>query len=317
MARHSVACFLTRGHLWISWEDGMKVFDELLLDADWSVNAGTWMWLSCSSFFTQFFPVYDPVKFGRKVDPNGDYIRRYVPVLKNYPIKYIHEPWMAPEQVQKAAKCVIGTDYPKPMIDHEMAANQNQERMKQVYQQLSTYQSQESDIVTSSMVIPDNRRTSSEQQATGQTSSNKNISAQSSSGTFVTSTKYPTSNVTVHQRELETELMPAPIAPSVGASSSGQFQHSGQQRTGQPQKTIHFTPGVTNPNQEDKALDIDDLTPSINNYQTRVVSNTLEYDQTQLYNQSHGTVGETTNYELDQFLDIANTTSNEQSNTQK
>ena len=52
-----------------------QVFDELLLDADWSVNAGTWMWLSCSSFFTQFFPLYDPVKFGRKADPNGDYIR--------------------------------------------------------------------------------------------------------------------------------------------------------------------------------------------------------------------------------------------------
>ena len=75
LARHATACFLTRGDLWVSWEEGMRVFDELLLDADWSVNAGTWMWLSCSSFFTQFFPVYDPVKFGRKVDPNGDYIR--------------------------------------------------------------------------------------------------------------------------------------------------------------------------------------------------------------------------------------------------
>jgi len=211
-----------------------------------------------------------------------------------------------------------GIDYPKPMIDHEMAAKQNQERMKQVYQQLSTYQSPESDIVTSSLVIPDNRRASSEH--IGQTSSNKNNPAQSSSGTFVTSSKYPSSNqnVTVHQRELETELMPAPIAPSMGPSSSGQFQHSGQQRAGQPQKTIHFAPGVTNPNQEDKALDIDDLTPSINNYQTSVVSTTLEYDQTQLYGtQSHGTVGETTNSELDQFLDIANTTSNEQNNGQK
>jgi len=46
-----------------------------MLDADWSVNAGSWMWMSSSSFFQQFFPVYDPVKFGRKADPNGDYIR--------------------------------------------------------------------------------------------------------------------------------------------------------------------------------------------------------------------------------------------------
>lgn len=52
-----------------------QVFEELLLDADWSVNAGMWMWLSCSSFFQQFFYCYCPVKFGRKADPNGDYIR--------------------------------------------------------------------------------------------------------------------------------------------------------------------------------------------------------------------------------------------------
>lgn len=64
----------------------MKVFGELLLDADWSVNAGTWMWLSGSSFFQQFFDVYCPVMFGRKVDPNGDYIRRYLPMLK---VRYI------------------------------------------------------------------------------------------------------------------------------------------------------------------------------------------------------------------------------------
>ena len=59
--------------------------------------------------------------------------------MKNYPINYIHEPWKAPEQVQKAAKCIVGVDYPKPMIDHEFFAKQNQERMRQVYQTLSTY----------------------------------------------------------------------------------------------------------------------------------------------------------------------------------
>eukprot|EP00064_Thunnus_orientalis_P016028 superscaffoldBa00003089_g16091 len=75
LARHAVACFLTRGDLWISWEEGMKVFEELLLDADWSVNAGSWMWLSCSSFFQQFFHCYCPVGFGRRTDPNGDFIR--------------------------------------------------------------------------------------------------------------------------------------------------------------------------------------------------------------------------------------------------
>lgn len=61
LARHAVACFLTRGDLWISWEDGQKVFEEFLLDADWALNAGNWMWLSASAFFHQFYRVYSPV----------------------------------------------------------------------------------------------------------------------------------------------------------------------------------------------------------------------------------------------------------------
>ncbi|KAM3870060.1 cryptochrome-2 [Diretmus argenteus] len=139
LARHAVACFLTRGDLWISWESGMKVFEELLLDADWSVNAGSWMWLSCSAFFQQFFHCYCPVGFGRRTDPSGDYIRRYIPILKDYPNRYIYEPWNAPASVQKAANCVVGVDYPKPMINHAEASRLNIERMKQVYQQLSHY----------------------------------------------------------------------------------------------------------------------------------------------------------------------------------
>ncbi|KAL4704997.1 hypothetical protein ACJJTC_009785 [Scirpophaga incertulas] len=142
LARHAVACFLTRGDLWISWEEGMKVFDELLLDADWSVNAGMWMWLSCSSFFQQFFHCYCPVRFGRKTDPNGDFIRRYIPVLKNMPTRYIHEPWVAPEAVQQSAHCIIGRDYPMPMVDHAKASQINIERIKQVYAQLAKYKPQ-------------------------------------------------------------------------------------------------------------------------------------------------------------------------------
>uniref|UniRef100_A0AAY4BMH4 Cryptochrome-1 n=1 Tax=Denticeps clupeoides TaxID=299321 RepID=A0AAY4BMH4_9TELE len=139
LARHAVACFLTRGDLWISWEEGMKVFEELLLDADWSVNAGSWMWLSCSSFFQQFFHCYCPVGFGRRTDPNGDYIRRYLPILRGFPSKYIYDPWNAPESVQKVAKCIIGVHYPKPMVNHAEASRINIERMKQIYQQLSCY----------------------------------------------------------------------------------------------------------------------------------------------------------------------------------
>ncbi|KAK7145912.1 hypothetical protein R3I93_013594 [Phoxinus phoxinus] len=139
LARHAVACFLTRGDLWISWEEGMKVFEELLLDADWSVNAGSWMWLSCSSFFQQFFHCYCPVGFGRRTDPNGDFIRRYIPILRGFPAKYIYDPWNAPDSVQAAAKCIIGVHYPKPMVNHAEASRLNIERMKQIYQQLSRY----------------------------------------------------------------------------------------------------------------------------------------------------------------------------------
>ncbi|XP_046987846.1 cryptochrome-1-like isoform X5 [Schistocerca americana] len=146
LARHAVACFLTRGDLWISWEEGMKVFDELLLDADWSVNAGMWMWLSCSSFFQQFFHCYCPVRFGRKADPNGDFIRKYLPILKNFPTRYIHEPWKAPESVQITAKCIIGKEFPLPVVDHQYASRINIERMKQVYQQLSKYRGPDNHI---------------------------------------------------------------------------------------------------------------------------------------------------------------------------
>ncbi|XP_066528064.1 cryptochrome circadian regulator 3b isoform X2 [Hoplias malabaricus] len=139
LSRHAVACFLTRGDLWISWEEGMKVFEELLLDADWSINAGSWMCHSCSSFFQQFFHCYCPVGFGRRIDPNGDFIRRYLPVLREFPAKFIYDPWNAPEEVQRAAKCVVGVDYPKPMVNHAEASRLNIERMRQIYQQLSRY----------------------------------------------------------------------------------------------------------------------------------------------------------------------------------
>ncbi|KAI2559565.1 cryptochrome circadian regulator 2 [Homo sapiens] len=139
LARHAVACFLTRGDLWVSWESGVRVFDELLLDADFSVNAGSWMWLSCSAFFQQFFHCYCPVGFGRRTDPSGDYIRRYLPKLKAFPSRYIYEPWNAPESIQKAAKCIIGVDYPRPIVNHAETSRLNIERMKQIYQQLSRY----------------------------------------------------------------------------------------------------------------------------------------------------------------------------------
>ncbi|XP_060079339.1 cryptochrome-1-like [Ylistrum balloti] len=133
LARHAVACFLTRGDLYISWEEGKKVFEEYLLDADWSLNAANWMWLSASSFFYQYFRVYSPIAFGKKTDKDGSYIRKYLPVLKNMPTQYIYEPWTAPLKVQEKAGCIIGKDYPKPIVEHDKIRPINIQRMAQAY----------------------------------------------------------------------------------------------------------------------------------------------------------------------------------------
>lgn len=133
LARHSVACFLTRGDLWCSWEDGRDVFDKLLIDADWAINNANWQWLSASAFFTQYFRVYSPITFGKQYDKNGDYIRRYIPALKNFPAKHIYEPWTAPLSVQQSAGCIVGKDYPKPVVDHATVSKVNMEKMKAAY----------------------------------------------------------------------------------------------------------------------------------------------------------------------------------------
>lgn len=65
--------------------------------------------------------------------------RRYLPRLKGFPSRYIYEPWNAPESIQKAAKCIIGVDYPRPIVNHAETSRLNIERMKQIYQQLSRY----------------------------------------------------------------------------------------------------------------------------------------------------------------------------------
>jgi cryptochrome len=133
LGRHAVACFLTRGDLYIHWEEGRDVFDELLLDADYALNNANWMWLSASGFFHQYFRVYSPVAFGQKTDKNGNFVRHFVPALKKFPAKYIYEPWKAPIEVQKAAGCIIGEDYPLPIVDHDVVRPINLEKMKAAY----------------------------------------------------------------------------------------------------------------------------------------------------------------------------------------
>lgn len=133
LARHSVACFLTRGDLWQSWEEGVKIFDLYLLDSDYSLNNANWQWLSCSNFFFQYFRCYSPVAFGKKTDPDGLFIKKWIPQLKNMPSKYIYEPWKAPIHIQREAGCIVGKDYPFPIVDHDIVSKENMNKMKLAY----------------------------------------------------------------------------------------------------------------------------------------------------------------------------------------
>jgi cryptochrome len=134
LGRHAVACFLTRGDLWQSWEEGADHFEGQLLDADYALNNFNWLWLSCSGFFYQYFRCYSPVAFQKKNDPNGNYIRRWVPELARLPAKYIYEPWTANVGVLKDAGVKLGTDYPRPVVDHAVASKENMSKMSLAYE---------------------------------------------------------------------------------------------------------------------------------------------------------------------------------------
>ena len=133
LGRHAVACFLTRGDLWQSWEVGADHFEGHLLDADYALNNFNWMWLSCSGFFYQFFRCYSPVAFQKKNDPSGAYIRKWVPELAGLPDKYIYEPHKAPLDVLNRAGVKLGKDYPRPIVDHALMSKENMEKMSLAY----------------------------------------------------------------------------------------------------------------------------------------------------------------------------------------
>jgi cryptochrome len=133
LGRHAVACFLTRGDLYQSWERGAKVFDRLLVDADYAINNFSWQWLSASAWFHQFWKVYSPVAFPKKTDPGGAYVRHWLPRLARLPDKYIYEPWLAPPGVLAAAGVRLGDNYPHRIIDHAVASKECIARLTLAY----------------------------------------------------------------------------------------------------------------------------------------------------------------------------------------
>jgi deoxyribodipyrimidine photo-lyase len=117
-ARMIAASFLVKD-LHIHWREGEKWFEHQLADADLANNNGGWQWAAGSGTdAAPYFRIFHPVLQSRKFDPNGDYIRRFVPELALVPAEKIHEPWKMTSEEQRGAGCRLGTDYPFPILDH-------------------------------------------------------------------------------------------------------------------------------------------------------------------------------------------------------
>ena len=119
--RMVVASFLTKD-LGLDWRWGERYFAEKLIDFDLSANNGGWQWASSSGCDAQpYFRIFNPVTQSQRFDPEGRFIRRYLPELGNLSNKDIHAPWLAPAMVLAGAGVTLGGTYPRPIIDHDQA----------------------------------------------------------------------------------------------------------------------------------------------------------------------------------------------------
>jgi deoxyribodipyrimidine photo-lyase len=116
-----VASFLVK-HLLLPWREGAKWFWDTLVDADLANNTMGWQWVAGSGAdAAPYFRIFNPILQGEKFDPEGSYVRRWIPALKNIPSKWIHHPWEAPAEILNRADVQLGKQYPQPMVDHEYA----------------------------------------------------------------------------------------------------------------------------------------------------------------------------------------------------
>lgn len=132
--RMIVASFLIKDLL-IPWQEGEKWFWDTLVDANLANNAAGWQWVAgCGADAAPYFRVFNPVLQGEKFDPLGDYVRSWIPELKDLPKKYIHSPWLAPDNILSTANVQLGKDYPHPIIQHKEA----RDRALNAYQELKS-----------------------------------------------------------------------------------------------------------------------------------------------------------------------------------
>lgn len=121
--RMIVASFLTK-NLLIDWRHGANWFLDTLFDADIASNSASWQWVAgCGADAQPYFRIFNPVTQGEKFDPEGIYIKKYVPELKNLPTKYIYAPWLISNEILSSAGVVLGDNYPNPIIDLAKSRN--------------------------------------------------------------------------------------------------------------------------------------------------------------------------------------------------
>ncbi len=119
--RMVVASFLVK-HLLIDWREGESWFWDTLVDADEASNPANWQWVAgCGADAAPYFRIFNPVLQGEKFDPEGIYVRRFVPELKDLPNALIHSPWNATPLELSSAGVTLGKSYPEPIVDHKMA----------------------------------------------------------------------------------------------------------------------------------------------------------------------------------------------------
>ncbi len=117
-ARMISASFLTKDLL-IDYKRGEAHYMRYLTDADWANNNAGWQWSAgCGSDAQPYFRIFNPVTQGQKFDPDGAYVRHWVPKLGRLPTRYVHCPWEAPEATLAEAGVRLGIDYPLPIVEH-------------------------------------------------------------------------------------------------------------------------------------------------------------------------------------------------------
>ena len=122
-ARMIAASFLAK-HLLMDFRAGEAHYLKWLVDGDWAQNDAGWQWSAgCGCDAQPYFRVFAPVTQGERFDPEGDYVRRWVPELAGLDAKYIHSPWTAPEPALAKAGVTLGKTYPRPIVDHATARN--------------------------------------------------------------------------------------------------------------------------------------------------------------------------------------------------